>query len=335
MMRFERRNRPLALLLKPARLGTLTSLTASLLLGACSLSSDLLPNIAMKPLETGTSETASASPQTELQKATEYWRKEYAKKPTELQPALNYARDLKAMGEKEKAFAVLQQVSLVHGNNRELASEYGRLALDLNQVGVANQLLAIADDPTKPDWHVISARGTVLAKQGKYSDAVPYYERALTLSQNNPTVMNNLAMAYAMMGDPKKAEEILRQAVTADGATPKVRENLAIVLGLQGRYDESKAVAAGVLNSDAASANTTYLKQMVKLDAKSAMPDAKSFAAQTVVDPAAPVQQATENKIAENSAATASTGNAPAARNYWETSVDGTAAASAFKGAAR
>ena len=76
MMRFERRNRPLALLLKPARMGTLASLTASLLLGACSLSSDLLPNIAMKPLETGTSETASASPQTELQKATEYVQSE-------------------------------------------------------------------------------------------------------------------------------------------------------------------------------------------------------------------------------------------------------------------
>src|SRR6185295_3391377 len=196
--------------------------------------------------------------------------------------------------------------SLVHGNNRELAGEYGRLALDLNQVGVANQLLAIADDPTKPDWHVISARGTVLAKQGKYSDAVPYYERALTLSQNNPTVMNNLAMAHAMMGDPKKAEEILRQAVTEDGATPRVRENLAIVLGLQGRYDESKAVAAGVLNSDAASANTTYLKQMVKLDAKSAMPDAQSFAAQTVVD-RVPVPHATENSMAANSAAPTST----------------------------
>ena len=209
------------------------------------------------------------------------------------------------------------------------------MALDLNQVGVANQLLTIADDPTKPDWRVISARGTVLAKQGKYSDAIPFYERALTLSQNNPTVMNNLAMAHAMMGDPKKAEEILRQAVTEDGATPKVRENLAIVLGLQGRYDELKAVAAGVLNSDAASANTTYLKQMVKLDAKSAMPDAESFAAQTVVDHAAPVQHATENKMAANSAAPMSTGSAPAAHDFWETSVDGTTAALAFKGAAR
>src|SRR4029079_5765920 len=105
--------------------------------------SDLLPNIAMKPLETGTSETASASPQPELQKATEYWRKGYAKTPTELQSTLKYARDLKARGEKEKAFAVLQQASLVHGNNRELAGGYGRLGLDPNPVGLANNLLEI------------------------------------------------------------------------------------------------------------------------------------------------------------------------------------------------
>ena len=139
------------------------------------------------------------------------------------------------------------------------------MALDLDQVGAANQLLAVADDPTKPDWRVISARGTVMAKQGKYSDAIPFYERALTLSQNNPTVLNNLAMAYAMMGDAKKAEEILRQAVTTEGAAPKVRENLALVLGLQGRYDESRSVAAGVLNSEVASATSAQLPSAMPL----------------------------------------------------------------------
>ena len=193
--------------------------------------------------------------------------------------------------------------------DRELAGEYGRLALDLDQVGAANQLLAVADDPTKPDWRVISARGTVMAKQGKYSDAIPFYERALTLSQNNPTVLNNLAMAYAMMGDAKKAEEILRQAVTTEGAAPKVRENLALVLGLQGRYDESRSVAAGVLNSEVASANTSYLKQMVKLDPTSAMPDARSFATKTEVARAAPVEQPTESKMAASSVAEPATGS--------------------------
>lgn len=313
------RSRPLALL-RPARLGTFAALTASLLLGACSASTDLLPSIAMKPEDTTTGGTTTAdatptSPQNELQKATIYWGNEYAKKPAELRPALNYAKDLKAMGEKEKALAVLQQASLLHGNDQELAGEYGRLALELEQVGIANQMLTMADDPTKPDWRIVSARGTVMAKQGKYSDAVPFYERALTLSPNNPTVMNNLAMAYAMTGDAKKAEQILRQALAAPGATPKVRENLALVLGLQGRYDESKAVAAGVLNSDTASANAAYLKQMVRLEPTTAMPDSQSFASNTSVSPSAPAQNPVEN-------ATVTAAPLPVTQGVWQTSTD-------------
>jgi Flp pilus assembly protein TadD len=307
---------------RPARLGTFAALSASLLLGACSATTDLLPSIAMKPGDTTTGDTATidntpSSPQTELQKATIYWGNEYAKKPTDLRTALNYAKDLKALGEKGKALSILQQASLLHGNDQELAGEYGRLALEMEQVGVANQLLAMADDPTKPDWRIVSARGTVMAKQGRYTDAVPFYERALTLSPNNPAVMNNLAMAYAMTGDAKKAEQILRQAVSASGATPKIRENLALVLGLQGRYDESKAVAAGVLNSDAASANASYLKQMVRLDPTTAMPNARSFASNTSVSPSAPAQNTFQNARANDAPL-------PVTQGVWQTSTDDT-----------
>ena len=269
----------------------------------------------MKPGDTTTGDTTPSSPQSELQKATIYWGQQYAKKPAELQPALNYAKDLKALGEKDKALAVLQQAALMHGNNQELAGEYGRLALEMDQVGVANQMLTIADDPTKPDWRVISARGTVMAKQGKYADAVPYYERALTLSPNNPTIMNNLAMAYAMTGDPKKAEGILRQALVAPGATPKVRENLALVLGLQGRYDESKAIASGVLNSETASANANYIKQMVRLQPTTEMPDAQSFANNTSVSPS-------PRPRLEVQRAAVTTSALPVSQSVWQTTTD-------------
>jgi Flp pilus assembly protein TadD len=253
------------------------------MLGACSQSPNLLQDIALKSDTTGSTDTDRPGPQTELQKATIYWGKEYAKSPTALQPALNYARNLKALGEKQQALSVLQQASMFHSNDQQLTSEYGRLALELNQINVAGQALAAADDPTRPDWRVISARGTVFAKQGKYGEAIPFYERALALAPDNPTIMNNLAMANAMMGDPKKAEHILRQAIAKPNATSKMRENLALVLGLQGRYDESKSVASRVLDSKTASSNTSYLRQMVKLDAKTDMPDAKSFSSQTSV----------------------------------------------------
>jgi thioredoxin-like negative regulator of GroEL len=127
--------------------------------------------------------------------------------------------------------------------------------------------------------------------------------------------MNNLAMAYAMTGDAKEAEQILRQAVSASGATPKIRENLALVLGLQGRYDESKAVAAGVLNSDTASANAAYLKQMVRLEPTTAMPDSQSFASNTSVSPVAP----TPNPI---QTATVTAAPLPVTEGVWQTSTD-------------
>lgn len=275
--------RPSTFAINARQLGYATTATLALILGGCSQSADLLPSAKVASAETTSEDDGALGPQTDLQKATKYWGQEYEKKPTELQPALNYARDLKALGEKRKAMSVLQQASLLHSDDKQLASEYGRLALDLDQVSIASQALAMADDPTNPDWKVVSARGTVFAKQGKYSEAIPYYERALTLSDNNPNVLNNLAMSYAMMGDAKKAENILRQASASGTATPKIKENLALVLSLQGRYDESKTVVAA--NGDS-NADIEYLKKMVKATPVS-MPSSADWATTASATPSA------------------------------------------------
>jgi Flp pilus assembly protein TadD len=252
--------------------GVMASLTATLLLGACAETADLLPkaNASLAQNSDDGSADKPEVPQNELQKATTYWGQEYAKRTSELKPALNYARNLKALGEKNKALAVLQQAASLHDSDPELAGEYGRLALELDQVNVAGRMLQIADDPSKPDWKVINARGTVLAKQGQYKDAIPYYERALTLAQNQPSVLNNLAMAYAMSGDAKKAEDLLRQASagsTGENAS-KVKQNLALVLGLEGRYDEAKAVTAGTSSAAAVAENVDMVRRIVKLEPK-------------------------------------------------------------------
>lgn len=256
---------------RPAAARGLAGLTATLMLGACSQTAELLPasNVVAQS-ETGAT-TTQGGPQSELQKATAYWGQEYAKKPADLKAALSYARNLRAMGEKQKALVVLQQASSFHDGDKELASEYGRLALDLDQVAVAARMLEVADDPLKPDWKVISARGTVLAKQGEYKQAIPYYERALQLSPNQPSVLNNLAMANAMGGDAKQAEDLLRRAsATPTVDTPKMKQNLALVLGLQGRYDEAKSVAAGSPTAIASAQNVDLMRNIVKLDPKAA-----------------------------------------------------------------
>jgi len=246
------------------------AIMVSLSMGACSSlgtdGPDLLASTPSPSPAAGAADTASA--QNDLPKATEYWGKQYAQKPQDLDAALNFAKNLKAMGQKSQALAVLQQASIYHGANKKLASEYGRLALELDQVTVAQQMLAMADDPVSPDWRVISARGTVFAKQGKYQDAIPFYERALTLAPGNPSIMNNLALAQTMNGDAAKAEDMLRQAATANPNNAKVNQKLALVLGLQGKYDEATKVASVALPAEKAASNTALMRQMVKLEPK-------------------------------------------------------------------
>ena len=241
----------------------LSACALAALLGGCAGGADSLQESLSQPVAS-TKTAAADQTKTELEKATEYWGKKHKEQPTDLAPALNYAKDLKALGQRQQALEVLQQASIYHGQDRGLASEYGRLALEVDQIGIAKQMLAIADDPVSPDWHVVSARGTVLAKEGKYRDAITLYEKALNLSADQPSVLNNLAMAHAMNGDAAKAEEILRRLDTKGGSA-KTRQNLALVLSLQGKFDEARQVSAKDLGPEGAQQNVEYMRRMVKV----------------------------------------------------------------------
>lgn len=249
----------------------LAAVALCLTAGACSqLSPGQLDLAAALPPKSETAKAPSKDTKEELAKATEYWGKEFAKKPRDVESAVNYARNLKAMGEKRQALAVLQQAAIFHADHRGLNSEYGRLALEFDQVSVAQRLLEQADDPTNPDWRVISARGTVLAKQGRYRDAIPLYERALALAPEQASVLNNLALAHAMEGNADKAEPLLKRAAAAGAPDTRVSQNLALVLGLQGRYDEARLAAASNQSPDSAAANVDYVRRIVMLDARPA-----------------------------------------------------------------
>ncbi len=224
--------------------GHAVAVALTLSLGACAQIGDLGLGLGIGAgKEVASADGAPETPQTDLQKATAYWGKEAGKNPKDGTAALNYARNLKALGRKQEALAVLEAGYLYNAEKTDYVSEYGRLALDLGHTGMASQLLERADDPTKPDWRVTSARGTVLAKQGQYKEAIPFFERAIEMAPSQSSVQNNLAMAYAMDGQADKAEELLKQAKAAGNTDPRVKQNLALVLNLQGKKAEAAEVS--------------------------------------------------------------------------------------------
>ncbi|HRD77726.1 MAG TPA: tetratricopeptide repeat protein [Hyphomicrobiaceae bacterium] len=308
------------------------ALAGALALSGCAQLGDL-PGLSSAPAAPQPAATADATSQTELEKALDYWAKAYAKNPKDADAGLSYAKNLKAAGRKSQALAVLQQLAMYHGSNRAVLSEYGRLALESDQITTALKVLEQADDPAHPDWRVISARGTAMAKLGKYKEAIPLFERALTLSGNQPSILNNLALAYTMDGQPDKAEAMLRDAAAAPNADPRIRQNLALVLAVQGKHAEARAVAGQDLAPEHADANMALLRKIVKAEGPAApaaapalagAPAATAVPAAFVTDPApaAPTAPKAAAKPKPKSAAPSAATAAPAGSPTLRTSMD-------------
>jgi Flp pilus assembly protein TadD len=198
------------------------------------------------------------------------WRREataagdlYQSNPGSGEIAMRYARALRAIGQRAQAAAVLQQASLRDPKNRALLGAYGRALADTGNYPQALEVLNRAHTPDQPDWHILSAQGAVLDQMGRHDEAQRYYASALRLAPDEPSVLSNLGLSFALSKDLKKAEETLRRAVGKANADQRVRQNLALVVGLQGRFTEAEEIARADLPPTEAAANVAYLRQML------------------------------------------------------------------------
>jgi Flp pilus assembly protein TadD len=90
-----------------------------------------------------------------------------------------------------------------------------------------------------------------------------YYTSALKIVPDEPSVMSNLGLSYALSKNLREAENTLRRANTYSNREPRVRQNLALVVGLQGRFQEAEEIARADLSPEEASANLDYLRAML------------------------------------------------------------------------
>jgi Flp pilus assembly protein TadD len=187
----------------------------------------------------------------------------YRANPSDPEAALAYAQALQALGERAQAVSVLQQASMRNPTDKALLGGYGRALADVGDYAQALDVLNRAHSPDQPDWRILSATGAVLDQMGRHQDAQRYYSSALKIVPDEPSVLSNLGLSYALAKDLPKAEATLRRAVERPGADPRVRQNLALVVGLQGRFAEAESIARADLPPEEAAANVAYLKQMM------------------------------------------------------------------------
>jgi len=177
--------------------------------------------------------------------------------------AIRYARALRATGQRTQAAAVLETASLHNPNNKPLLGAYGRALADAGSFKQALEVLERAHSPDQPDWRVLSVQGAVLDQMGRHGEAQRYYASALKIMPDEPSVLSNLGLSYALSKDLRRAEETLRRASARGNADKRVRQNLALVVGLQGRFPEAETIAKADLPAEEATANVATLRRML------------------------------------------------------------------------
>ena len=215
---------------------------------------------------TGSIDPSAAAPPTSAEAGralAAQWRPRYEADPTDRSAAMNYALVLRAATQYAQAVAVLQNIAMRNPENPRVLAAYGKALADAGRLAEAAEVLAKAHTPDDPDWSVLSAQGSVADELGDHAAAQNYYLAALKIVPDEPSVLSNLGLSYALSKDLAQAERMLRRASTNPRADSRVRQNLALVLALGGKFKEAEDIERYDLSPEDTAANIAAIRAMI------------------------------------------------------------------------
>lgn len=218
---------------------------------------------ATSPILPATQAERDTAEKQDLLTQAKFWGAEYEKNPNEYDAALKYARVLRAIGSSARATEVAQQALTLKQGDVELTLIYAQAALDQGKAADAAMALARAEAEGQSDWRMLSIIGVTMDSLDKHSGAQDYYRKAIVLSPDNPKILANLGLSYALDSKPGLAEQTLREAMALPGADNRITQNLVVVLGVQGKFDEAEKIAGADMPKALMESNRKYFRSML------------------------------------------------------------------------
>ncbi|MGA8169556.1 MAG: tetratricopeptide repeat protein [Methylocystis sp.] len=198
-----------------------------------------------------------------LRRFAEEWGRRYDANPKDKVVAMTYARALHGLDQNNQAVAILQGTAIQNPTDMQVLSAYGKALADAGRLNEAAQILSRAHTPERPDWSVVSTQGTIADELGDHDGAREFYREALKIRPDDPTVLSNMGLSYALSRQLPRAEETLLFAAKQPGADIRVRQNLALVLALRGKFEEAAEWSRRDLSPIDAAANIASIRQMI------------------------------------------------------------------------
>ncbi len=188
-----------------------------------------------------------------------FWAREHAAQPGDLETALRFGEALRAIGSHERAAEIASQTAILHPDSGEIFLLMGRALVSEGQHEKARGALLRAVMIAPDNADALAALGLAHDRLGDHNSAQTAYRQALEIEPDRAATRSNLGLSLALIGELDSAEAELRRAAENPEAGVNVQQNLALVLGLKGDYDAAREVSAGA-PSDVVERNLEALK---------------------------------------------------------------------------
>ena len=155
----------------------------------------------------------------------------------QVRKALNY----EALGQKDKAFALLDALASLDVNDATALITKGDMQRDAKNYAAAAISYSEAIRRTQPlgasDWPLLYARGISYERAGDWSRAEADFNQALSLEPNQPDVLNYLAYSWLTMNkNLGKARDYLENALAQRPDDAHIIDSIGLAYYLAGDY---------------------------------------------------------------------------------------------------
>lgn len=205
---------------------------------------------------------ANAESNNDWKGAAQHWGTLHQRHPEDTAISLSLARAWRYGGQPQQAADLMQGQLARTGRSASLLTELGKDYLAVERLGLALKTLEEARTMTPDMWDIHSAMGAALDASGRYDEAQAAYQQALTLSPENPVVLNNLALSQAQSGQLELAVDTLKRANEHPSANTQLRQNLALLLALKGDAPAAERLAGRDLPPDMVRTNAGIYRSL-------------------------------------------------------------------------
>lgn len=174
--------------------------------------------------------------------ATDYWQQLINQYPDYAPAYLGYSQAGRKINAHRNVLANLYQFKKQEPQNIAIITEIAKVHYETQDYRQALEEIDTVINMQDSDWKLYSLRGVINDKLHYYSEAIASYNKALELSPDNPTVLNNMAVSMMMKGKYNEAEEYASRSIENPEVSTQAFKTYAKILAFKGDTQKAQEI---------------------------------------------------------------------------------------------